>query len=120
MIQDTSFQAFSKVQPKINRRQQEVLQVIREHPEGLTDAEINHYLGWTINRVTPPRGDLMERKENDPKERIRLGLIYEAGVRICRKNHNPAKTYKARDITLPPAFEKPPDPQDSTHAQALF
>ena len=91
MIQDTSFQAFSKVQPKINRRQQEILQVIREHPEGLTDAEINHYLGWTINRVTPPRGDLMERKENDLKERIRLGLIYEAGVRICRKNHNPAK-----------------------------
>ena len=108
MISDTSRAAYERIQPKINRSQQEVLQVIRAHPEGLTDAEINHYLQWTINRVTPRRGELMERKEDDPPERIRLGLIYEAGVRICRKNRSPAKTYKAKELTLPPAFEPKP------------
>jgi hypothetical protein len=76
MIQDTSLHAFRKV--TISKSQDAVLKIIRAHPEGLTDAEINHYLGWTINRVTPHRGELLNEK----------GLIYYAG----RLTSKPART----------------------------
>lgn len=52
MISDTSRAAFERIKPKITRSQDKVLQIIRAHSEGLTDAEIKYYLGWTINRVT--------------------------------------------------------------------
>ncbi len=107
MIQDTSLEALNRVQPKINRSQDAVLQVIRAHPEGLTDAEINHYLQWTINRVTPRRGELLEKK-----------LIYDIGRRICRKTGSPAHAYKAKSPVLPPAFEPmeiPPRPQKESN-----
>ncbi|MGH7782246.1 MAG: hypothetical protein ACREO5_00150 [Candidatus Binatia bacterium] len=102
MIQDTSLEALRRVHPKITKSQDAVLRIIREHPEGLTDAEINHYLGWTINRVTPRRNELQK-----------LGLIYDTGRRECRKTHSYAHAYKAKIPVLPPAFEeKPVDKQN--------
>jgi hypothetical protein len=58
MISDTSRSAFERVQPKITRSQDLVLQIVRAHPEGLTNAEIAYYMGFTINRVTPRRNEL--------------------------------------------------------------
>lgn len=99
MIKDTSLEAFRRVSPKIGKSQAKVLDVIRAHPEGLTDAEINHYLQWTINRITPRRNELQK-----------IGLIYDAGRRECRKTHSQAHAYKivARSFPgevkpLPPA-----------------
>lgn len=98
MIQDTSLIAHQRVFQKITRSQNAVLKIIREHPEGLTSAEIGHYLGWTINRVTPRVGELRDDKS----------LIYDAGVRTCRKNKSAAHAYKAKSPVLPPAFPEKP------------
>jgi transposase len=93
MIRDTSLHAFRKV--KISKSQDAVLKIIRAHPEGLTDAEINHYLGYNaINRITPRRGEL-----------LKMELIYYAGTRECRKTHEQAHAYKAKVPVLPPARE---------------
>jgi hypothetical protein len=105
MIQDTSLEALRRVSPKISKSQDAVMKVIRAHPEGLTDAEINHYLGWTINRVTPRRGELLEK-----------GLIYDAGRRQCRKTHSQAHAYKAKVPVLPPAFPEKPKVENPTNS----
>jgi hypothetical protein len=105
MLTDTSYDAFQKVRPNVTKSQAAVLKVIREHPEGLTDAEINYYLGWTINRVTPRRNELMERQKGDPQNRTRLGLIYDAGIRPCRVTKSSAHAWKARVPVLPAARE---------------
>jgi hypothetical protein len=105
MIQDTSRLAFERVQPKITRSQKEVLNIIRAHPEGLTDAEINYYLGWTINRVTPRRGELEK-----------MGKIVREKARICRVTHSSAHSFKTKEIVLPPAFPA----KTTEEKQALF
>lgn len=103
MIQDTSSEAFRKAGPHISKSQDAVLKIIRAHPEGLTDAEINHYLNWTINRVTPRRNEL-----------VKMGLIYNAGRRECRKTHSTAHAYKAKYPVLPPAREETPVEQTNS------
>lgn len=105
MISDTSRAAFNRVQPKISRRQAEVLAIIRAHPEGLTDAETCHYLGdgWTINRVTPRRGELEK-----------LGLIFRGAPRACRKTKSAAYPFKALPDPFPSAREEKPLEQKQT------
>jgi len=49
MVKQTSLDAFLSV--KINKRESEVLEVIKNHP-GLCNKEIAKVLGWEINRVT--------------------------------------------------------------------
>ena len=107
MIQHTSVEALRRVSPKISKSQQAVLDVMRAYPEGLTDAEINHYLQWTINRVTPRRGELLDK-----------GLIVYGRTRECRKTHSHAKAYKAKVPVLPPAF--PEKPKAEKNPNELF
>lgn len=109
MVSDTSRNAYEKVFPKITRSQKEVLDVIRAHPEGLTNAEMGHYLGRDINRVTPRRNEL-----------VKMGLLVDLGVRVCRKTQ--AHAFKTKEIVLPPAFEKSPEPakESKTNQQQLF
>jgi predicted transcriptional regulator len=96
MLQDTSRAAWDKVQPKLGKAQHEVLETIRKHTEGLTNSEIAHYLGWTINRVTPRCQELRT-----------MGLVLDDGRRMCRVTNSPAHAWKAKTPVLPPAFEKP-------------
>lgn len=56
-VQATSLAAYDSV--ALGARQAEVLEAITELGE-CTDAEIADHLGWTINRVTPRRGELEE------------------------------------------------------------
>jgi hypothetical protein len=108
MIRDTSNEAYQRIAPKIGSAQAAVLHTVRQHPEGLTNAEIAHYLGWTINRVTPRCYELRE-----------MGLLIDVGRRICRKTHSPAHAYKAKSPVLPPAFEPkqiPPEPEKRSKA----
>lgn len=51
----TSLEAFDSVD--LPARQAEVLGALRELGEA-SDQEIAEHLGWTINRVTPRRGEL--------------------------------------------------------------
>jgi hypothetical protein len=55
-MRDTSLQAYRELQ-NLSGKQQTVLVFIHGHPD-CTDKEISEGLGWTINRVTPRRGEL--------------------------------------------------------------
>jgi hypothetical protein len=46
----------------------------------LTNAELAHYLQWTINRVTSRTNELRK-----------MGVLYDAGIRICRVTHSSAE-----------------------------
>jgi hypothetical protein len=88
------------MKPKITKSQRAVYDVIRAHPEGLTNAEIAYYLKTTINRVT---GRTFELKSKP------LEMIYDDGIRTCRVNHTAAHAYKVVVQLLLSAFEKPPE-----------
>jgi hypothetical protein len=56
-VQDTSLTAFYSFTPEqLGQYQEKVYQVIRQGP--VTDKQIGLILGWSINRVTPRRGEL--------------------------------------------------------------
>lgn len=55
-VADTSRWAYQLVD--VNARQRQVLSALKELGEA-SDAEIADCLGWTINRVTPRRGELV-------------------------------------------------------------
>src|SRR5580700_8449507 len=74
MIQDTSLEAFYKIQSSLGRAQKEVLDALRTQPNA-TNAEIAWMLKWSINRVTPR---VLELRSPD------VGLIEEVGKRKCR------------------------------------
>jgi hypothetical protein len=110
MIRDTSRSAFERVQPKITRSQEAVLQIVRAHPEGLTNAEIAYYMGIPINRVTPRRNELTH-----------MGLLVDDGIRSCRVTHSSAHAVKARASVLPPAFPGQVSvPKDMADTSLLF
>ncbi len=58
-VQPTSLWAYETV--AVGKRQGDVLRALRELTEA-TDQEIADFLAWTINRVTPRRGELVERE----------------------------------------------------------
>ena len=58
-VADTSRWAYELVD--VGARQADVLAALRELGEA-SDAEIAGHLGWTINRVTPRRGELVEQQ----------------------------------------------------------
>src|SRR5690242_8676613 len=94
MIQATSLEAFLFIQRSLNNLEWTVLKAIRSQPN-VTDAEINHMLGWNaINRVTPRRGALVEK-----------GLVEEACKRKCRVGRREVIAWRA--VPMPDAFEKP-------------
>jgi hypothetical protein len=95
MIQDTSLEALQKVRSKITKSQDAVLKIIRQHPEGLTNAEIGYYARKPINTITPRTNEL-----------AKMGLIYDAGRRDCRVTHSSAHAWKAKVPVLPPARDE--------------
>ena len=57
MIQQTSLEAFESMKLKLTERRKAVLEAI--HGLGVcTDKDIAKKLNWTINRITPRRGEL--------------------------------------------------------------
>lgn len=105
---DTSLQAWDRIQPKLGKAQSAVLEIVRKHPEGLTNSEIAYYLEWTINRVTPRCQELRT-----------MGLLIDDGKRMCRVTKSTAHSYKAKTPVLPPAFEPKPAPKVAP-GQSLF
>jgi hypothetical protein len=100
-VQITSLEAFLTVQKSLGRFQQEVLRAIRspQAQPNVTDAEINFLLKWTINRVTPRRGELVEK-----------GLVEEACKRKCRITGRNAIAWRA--VTMPSAKKEEPRKED--------
>jgi hypothetical protein len=60
MITDTSLEAFEKILPKINDRQELILRLLKDL-EPRTDAMITQDLGLKINQVTPRRNELVKK-----------------------------------------------------------
>lgn len=58
MIQQTSLEAYTSILPRLSERQAKVFAVIEESDRPVCDVEIGAALHWTINCVTPRRGEL--------------------------------------------------------------
>ena len=82
----TSLLAYSQLKPKLGVRQREVFYTIDNARFPLTDREVARELGYSDpNRVRPRRNEL-----------ARLGLVVEAGRRVCSVSGKLALTWKAR------------------------
>jgi DNA-binding MarR family transcriptional regulator len=71
-VQPTSRWAYETVE--VTARQAEVLGAIRRLGGEATDQQIAEHLGWTINRVTPRRGELVEQ-ELVARARLEVGPV---------------------------------------------
>ena len=98
MIQNTSLEAFYKIQSSLGRAQKEVLAALRTQPNA-TNAEIAWMLKWSINRVTPR---VWELRSSD------VGLIEEVGKRKCRVTKRSAIAWRA--IPMPSAYPEKKGP----------
>lgn len=76
MMQQTSLAAWEKTKLKIGAAQRAVLHTLKRLNEltlrGATDQEVAKALGWSINRVTPRRGELYKK-----------GLVRQGENRQC-------------------------------------
>ena len=86
MIRDTSLEAYQTVE--VSDKQRIVLHYICSHYP-CTDVQIAHGLGWTINRVTPRRGELET-----------LGLIIDAGYTVQQSGRR-AHIWKPKPRSTP-------------------
>lgn len=89
MIQETSQEAYlEEVKPSLKKRQQSVMEVfISKQPNDLTNNEIAHLLGWTINTVTPRVFELRGQ-----------GKLYESRRRPCLITGRKVIAWKLPDL----------------------
>jgi hypothetical protein len=96
MIQDTSFEVYLKnIYPSLGHRQAVVLHHLRNASVALTNTEIAAALARPINEITPRTNELRK-----------LGLVIDAGRRICGVTGNRAHIWAAKYPVLPPAREE--------------
>lgn len=60
MIQDTSLLSWIELQPSLGKRQAEVYHALQALGNA-SDKELARHLNWSINRVTPRRGELLRK-----------------------------------------------------------
>ena len=60
-LEQTSLEAYKDVKTRLVRRQKEVFKAIVDIRHAACDVEIARQLGWTINCVTPRRGELEQK-----------------------------------------------------------
>lgn len=77
-----SFEAAKKILPAIRGIKKQMLDLLEDHPEGLTIFQMSHMTGLKIQSVSPR-----------PSEMISKGLIFEDGERPS-DDGNPATVYK--------------------------
>ena len=70
-MKNTSLNAYESIKPDLGKKQQDVLEVIENHPN-LCNYEIAEKLGWPINRVTPRCKELRE-----------FGFVVDNGKKTC-------------------------------------
>lgn len=68
-MRDTSLEAYAEVKKHLGASQEDVLRAISKIGESC-DKDVSDELFWSINRVTPRRGELLEK-----------GLIVDLGKR---------------------------------------
>lgn len=57
-VNSNSHAAYNSIRDKLGPKQLEVLRVIQSAKRPVCDSEIAKHLGWSINRITPRRGEL--------------------------------------------------------------
>lgn len=67
-MRNTSLMAWTEISPKLGEKQKIVYGIIEKH-QPITDKNIANILGWSINCVTPRRGELEK-----------LGLVISNGL----------------------------------------
>lgn len=72
VIVDTTMDAFQSIKSELGSRQGAVLDVIR-HLESPSNAEISRFMGLPINSITGRTNEL-----------TKLGLVKDAGKRVCK------------------------------------
>ena len=70
---------------RLGRRQRTVYGLLRRYPGGLSNMEIAHYLGWSVNRVTPRVFELRQK-----------GLVVPGPRRPCTITGQTVQTWIAR------------------------
>jgi ATP/maltotriose-dependent transcriptional regulator MalT len=61
MIQQTSLMAYDEIRPSLQKREMEVLEVIKKAKIGITNNEISHYLSLPINCITGRTNGLVKK-----------------------------------------------------------
>ena len=85
----TTIESFKILQPELNNlpdlnnRENAIFEVFRKAKCRLTDRDIAKFLGWSINRVTPRRGDLAKK-----------GYIEEAGLDYDFETNRRVQTWR--------------------------
>jgi hypothetical protein len=101
MIQDTSIQAWQKMQEKLGYARRQVMIPIRQYPNS-TNNELGQILDWHINRIT---GRVNELRKTKPRP-----LVIDGGKRRCKITGNMAHVWRVNPpIDLPPAFKEKPN-----------
>ena len=73
-IQDTSLVAYFRISPSLNRKEQQVLEVLKRiYPHNRTNREVAENLRWDICRVTGRTNSLVKK-----------GMVEHSTVRKCR------------------------------------
>lgn len=96
-MQDTSLNAYHTiVLPQIGTRQRAVFAVLKANGS-LTNSEVAKLMCLEINQVTPRMNEL-----------VKLGLVKEAGKRLCTAKRSNIKVHSWRVKTqITPVFRNP-------------
>ncbi|HEY2471040.1 MAG TPA: winged helix-turn-helix domain-containing protein [Terracidiphilus sp.] len=105
---DTSLWAYALATQNLGARQKQILDALRVFPDA-TNAELEKHTGWKINTITPRIGELRK-----------LGLVLDAGARVCKATGHRAHAWRAKHPVLPPAFEMVAEQQNEPSPQQLL
>jgi DNA-binding NarL/FixJ family response regulator len=72
MIQQTSLMAYDEIRPSLQKREMEVLEVIKKARFGITNNEISKFLNLPINCITGRTNSLVKKKK-----------VKNSGKRLC-------------------------------------
>lgn len=84
-VTQTSLASFKAVLPHLNDKQNVMLEAFKKANCRITDRDLAKFLGWSINTVTPRRGEL-----------LKLGYIEEAGLTFDYETNRRAMTWRLK------------------------
>ena len=88
MMQETSLEAWTSLQPKLQTRREQVMVAI-SFLGSATNMEIAEHLGWSINRVTPRVNELLAD-----------GRLYIVLTRPCRVTGHSARVVARKENSM--------------------
>ena len=62
-MRNTQLESWNKLQPELNKRQEQVLQALKELGNAATNRQLAKHLGWEVNRITGRINELCYMKK---------------------------------------------------------